>query len=122
MYLGTLNLQLHCADRVDLIAALSFVVSQMPLQQVLPAMQELPTPTRRVCHTLPHAAAPCRTPPQPATTRHTPPHHAALSPHSTTLTTLHHTHHTPYSPRPPCAARRAIPCHLAPSPAGDVVT
>lgn len=34
MYLGTLQLQLHTPDRVDLIAALSFVVSQMSITQV----------------------------------------------------------------------------------------
>jgi len=45
MYHGTLQLPaLHCADRVDLIAALSFVVSQMPLAQVLPAMQAIAHP------------------------------------------------------------------------------
>jgi len=44
MYLGTLQLQLHTADRVDLIAAMSFVVSQMPLPQVLPAMQSIAHP------------------------------------------------------------------------------
>ena len=44
MYLGTLQLQLHTADRVDLIAALAFVVSQLPLHQVLPAMQAIAQP------------------------------------------------------------------------------
>lgn len=34
MYLGTLQLQLDTVDRVDLVAALSFVVGQMPLPQV----------------------------------------------------------------------------------------
>ena len=33
MYNGALNLELHVHDRVDLIAALTFVVSQMPLPQ-----------------------------------------------------------------------------------------
>ena len=33
MYNGALNLDLHVHDRVDLIAALTFVVSQMPLPQ-----------------------------------------------------------------------------------------
>jgi len=44
MYQGTLQLQLSAADRVDLIAALSFVVSQMPLEQVLPVMQAIARP------------------------------------------------------------------------------
>lgn len=44
MYHGTLALQLHTADRVDLIAALAFVVSQMPLPQVLSAMQAIAQP------------------------------------------------------------------------------
>ena len=44
MYLGTLQLKLQTADRVDLIAALAFVVSQMPLHQVLPAMQAIAHP------------------------------------------------------------------------------
>jgi len=44
MYHGTLALTLHTADRCDLIAALSFVVSQMPLPQVLAAMQAIAQP------------------------------------------------------------------------------
>mmetsp|Transcript_46187 Transcript_46187/g.76370 ORF Transcript_46187/g.76370 Transcript_46187/m.76370 type:complete len:952 (-) Transcript_46187:199-3054(-) len=44
MYRGTIELPLHCADRVDLIAALSFVVSQMPLPRVLPAMTAIAEP------------------------------------------------------------------------------
>jgi len=44
MYLGTLTLQLTPADRVDLISALAFVVSQMELQHILPAMQAIAQP------------------------------------------------------------------------------
>jgi len=38
MYLGTLALPLHNADRVDLISALAFVVSQLPAAQVPPPL------------------------------------------------------------------------------------
>ena len=44
MYLGTLALPLHNADRVDLISALAFVVSQLPSAQMLPAMQAIAQP------------------------------------------------------------------------------
>ena len=44
MYLGTLRLQLHNADRVDLISALAYVVSQLPPAQILPAMQAIVQP------------------------------------------------------------------------------
>lgn len=44
MYHSTLELELHTADRVDLVAALSFVVSQLPLSHVLPAMQAVAQP------------------------------------------------------------------------------
>ena len=44
MYLGTLQLPLAVADRVDLVAALAFVVSQMELEQILPAMQAIAQP------------------------------------------------------------------------------
>ena len=44
MYLGTLQLLLTPADRVDLIAALAFVVSQMEFTHILPAMQAIANP------------------------------------------------------------------------------
>ena len=44
MYMGTLALQLTPADRVDLISALAFVVSQMDLASILPAMQAIAQP------------------------------------------------------------------------------
>lgn len=44
MYLGTLQLQLAAPDRVDLISALAFVVSQMELPQILPAMSAIAQP------------------------------------------------------------------------------
>lgn len=44
MYHGTLQLELKNADRVDLISALAFVISQMALPQVLPAMQAVAQP------------------------------------------------------------------------------
>jgi len=44
MYHGTLALPLHCADRVDLISALSFVVSNLALPQILPAMMAISEP------------------------------------------------------------------------------
>ena len=44
MYLGTLQLPLAIADRVDLISALAFVVSQMDLEHILPAMLAIAQP------------------------------------------------------------------------------
>ena len=44
MYHGTLRLALHNADRVDLVSALSYVVSQLAPAQVPPAIHT-PTPT-----------------------------------------------------------------------------
>ena len=44
MYLGTLQLQLTSADRVDLIAALAFVISQMKFVHIFPAMQAIAQP------------------------------------------------------------------------------
>ena len=44
MYHSTLSLRLSPADRVDLIAALSFVVSQMELHHILPAMEAIAAP------------------------------------------------------------------------------
>lgn len=44
MYLGTLPLQLQPADRVDLISALAFVVSQMEFAHCLPAMSAIAQP------------------------------------------------------------------------------
>ena len=44
MYHGTLRLSLHNADRVDLVSALAYVVSQLAPAQVLPAMQAIVQP------------------------------------------------------------------------------
>merc|ERR1719162_1424041 len=44
MYHGTLRLALHNADRVDLVSALAYVVSQLAPAQVLPAMQAIVQP------------------------------------------------------------------------------
>lgn len=44
MYLGTFHLDLQLADRVDLVSALTFVVSQMPFEEILPTMQAIARP------------------------------------------------------------------------------
>jgi len=50
MYRGTQPLPLHPADRVDLIAALSFVVSQMDLPKIMPAMHTIAEPLLAQLH------------------------------------------------------------------------